>query len=262
MLVACPYPAVNVLGSALPLRHVVAWPGHRRSGHVHAGIDMGGQRGEAVLAMAAGTVRQVRAHLTDGRYVDASPRGGGIARASAFKLKKPNGAGLLVELVHPPIWAGGAPLHTVYMHMDTVEVHTGAEVEAGQTLGGMGASGVASDVVHVHFETYAGPANARGDARACLNPLGFQLWTSARKLGGTRTDRPGPGYIWPLGAWVIAPCFPISGTSRGHVGIDGPLPLLAGYPRLDDGTALVASPSTVADPAIGDGVGSLSDLVD
>jgi len=246
--VACPYPAVNVVGSDLPLRFVLAGPGHKRTGHVHAGIDVGGQRGEAVIAMASGTVRQVRAHLVDGRRVDASPRAGGVTRARSYKFA--SGSGLSVEVVHPALIDDGPLLHTVYMHMDTVEVRAGDVVEVGQTLGGMGASGVAAGAVHVHFETYFGPFNASGDARACLNPLGFQLWTTQRKLGTVRTDRPGAGYVWPVAEWVIVPCFPISGTARGKVGVDKPLPLIDGYPRLADGTAIVGrGPDPASDDA-------------
>src|SRR5688500_3155193 len=119
MLLPCPYPAVNVVSSPMPYRHVSSWPGAVRKGHAHAGIDIGGQRGEPVRALASGTVRQVRARLAHGKSADATPRAGGIARASSFKLRA-SGAGLGVELIHPPLSEGGQPLHSIYMHMETV----------------------------------------------------------------------------------------------------------------------------------------------
>ena len=225
---------VNVLTSELPGRFALAGPGVSRPGHVHAGVDFSGQRREPVLAMAAGRVRGVWAQRGS-RRDEVSPRGGVVRAGELGRL--PRGPGLYLELVHPAL-ATRDLLHTVYMHLETVEVSQHQDVVAGQTLGSMGASGVVSDAVHLHFEVYTGPLDARGDQRGCLNPLGFQRYLSTRKVGAIRTDRPGNG-VWEVSHVVMAPCFPHSGLPRGRAGVDKPLPMVDGYFRQPDGTAVV-----------------------
>lgn len=229
-----PFRIVNVLTSAVEARFALAGPGSQRPGHVHAGADFSGVRGEPVLAMADGRVRGVWVQQAAERK-DVSPPVGGVVRARTFGAL-PRGPGLYVEIVHA--MAAGAPQHTVYMHLETAEVRAGQLVLAGQTLGSMGASGVDSGAVHLHFEVYEGPADARGDQRDCLNPLGFQRYTTKRAWGGIKTDRPGDG-VWEVTHVYRVRCFPRSRTPRGKVGIDKPLPIVSDYYRWANGAAVV-----------------------
>ena len=231
MRIAAPYPAVNVLTSTLGVRFALSGPGSVRPGHVHAGVDFSGQPGEAVLAMARGVVRGVWVAQANGRP-DVSPAPGGVVHARSFGAL-PRGAGLHVEIIHPALAPYGQPLHTVYMHLLSAEVRKGDWVYAGQTIGALGSSGVVSPLPHLHWEVYEGPADARGDQRACLSPLGFLRYTLARKLGEVRTDRPG-ALVWEVTSWYVSRCFPRSGTSRGTVGVDKPLKTAGGY-FVDDG---------------------------
>ena len=226
MRIAAPYPAVNVLTSTLGVRFALAGPGSARPGHVHAGVDLPGQPGEAVLAMAGGVVRGVWIAQRVGRP-DVSPALGGAVQARRFGAL-PRGAGLHVEIVHPAPSPASPPLHTIYMHLLSVEVRKGDRVYAGQTIGALGSSGVVSELPHLHWEVYEGPDDARGDQRACLNPLGFLRYTLARKLGEVRADRPG-AHVWEVTSWYVSRCFPRSRTSRGKVGVDKPLEVASGY---------------------------------
>jgi len=223
--IAAPYLAVNVLTSTLGVRFALSGPGSARPGHVHAGVDLSGQPGEAVLAMAAGVVRGVWVSRANGR-TEVSPGPGGVVLAKSFGAL-PRGAGLHVEIVHPPL-SGGSPLHTVYMHLLSAEVRKGDRVYAGQTIGALGSSGVVSELPHLHWEVYEGPEDARGAQRPCLNPLGFQRYTLARKLGDIRTDRPGP-HVWQVTSWFATLCFLRSRSARGKVGVDRPFRTAGGY---------------------------------
>lgn len=95
--------------------------GDRRMGF-HAGVDLGGRRGDPVWAAAAGEVI-------------AAGWQGGLGRA--------------VFLQH----VGG--YITVYAHLSSLLVETGAFVEAGRELGLMGSTGRATGH-HLHFELRLG----------------------------------------------------------------------------------------------------------
>lgn len=117
-----------------PLRGVtMVWPvqnvlitstyGHRRDPilgelRFHAGVDLGGQRGELVFAAAEGVVREAE-------WV------GGYGRR------------VLVE--------HGEGLVTLYAHLDALLVVPGSRVELGSPIGFIGASGRATGP-HLHFE--------------------------------------------------------------------------------------------------------------
>lgn len=123
--------AVRALQGALP--HV--WPaeglltsgyGFRRNPfggrgwRHHSGVDIGGQRGYAIYAAAAGTVRSAKWD-------------GGLGRA--------------IRLDH------GYGLGTVYGHMSRLLVKEGDHVEAGQRIGLMGTTGHSTGP-HLHFEVH------------------------------------------------------------------------------------------------------------
>lgn len=86
--------------------------------HFHEGVDLDANYDEPVLAAASGTV--------------------------VFAGVIPSGA-LTVEIAH----AGG--LHTLYLHEDELLVQQGQQVQKGQIIGLVGASGLATGP-HVHFQ--------------------------------------------------------------------------------------------------------------
>lgn len=88
------------------------------SGSVHKGIDIGGQRGDPIVAVASG------------RVVYA---GTGIA-----------GYGLLLIIKHDDTFL------SAYGHNDSIEVSEGQDVKAGQLIARKGDSG--TDSVKLHFE--------------------------------------------------------------------------------------------------------------
>lgn len=105
------------------------WFGARRvavdrpeCGRGHCGLDLDGERGQAVVAVAWGTVQRVQ-H-------DPSGRGGRYVR-----IEHPDG------------------LHTSYFHLDRIApgLTVGDEVEAGTPLGALGASGIHASAPHLHF---------------------------------------------------------------------------------------------------------------
>lgn len=86
--------------------------------HFHEGVDLEANYDEPVMAAASGTV--------------------------VFAGVIPSGA-LTVEIAH----AGG--LHTLYLHEDQLLVQQGQQVQKGQIIGLVGASGLATGP-HVHFQ--------------------------------------------------------------------------------------------------------------
>jgi len=112
----------------LPVRHTRRFGAERSGvrpsecGNGHCGVDLGGVRGSAVIAAAAGHV--VVASNDDrgksGRYV-------AIEHSNGFK--------------------------TFYMHLDSVElgIEVGDVIAAGMTLGTLGRSGIRHSEPHLHF---------------------------------------------------------------------------------------------------------------
>lgn len=137
---------------ALPFFEGFGWPtttrsvasgfGPRRLGSeggrddFHLGVDLPGDAGDPVLAVADGVVT--------GLEVDAESSSGTL---------------LVVEhaLATPVDWGGRTHdrLYAVYAHMRAVDVGEGDAVVAGQRLGGMGEEGDA-DGPHLHFEVRVG----------------------------------------------------------------------------------------------------------
>jgi murein DD-endopeptidase MepM/ murein hydrolase activator NlpD len=87
-------------------------------GHFHSGIDYAAPLGTAVLAAAQGTAR---------RGYD------------------PHGYGLYVVLEH------GGGLSTLYAHLSSSDLATGAPLATGARVGGVGSSGLSTGP-HLHFE--------------------------------------------------------------------------------------------------------------
>lgn len=239
---------VNALTSATGVRYASQGPGFARQDFLHAGADFPGKRGEPVLAIQAGTVVGVYVHHDSGVHEEVS----GYASRTASKLapfKAPFGFGLYVVVAHQPLGSGYAmPFFSGYFHLDQALVRRGDVVKAGQQIAKMGSSGTnpVGGSTHLHLETFLA---ASGDASNrpnwdCLNPLGFQRWTPTRE--GNDTPSILVNKVWEVGQVVVTPCFPKSGTMRGVIGVDQPLPVVAGYPRIgqsetSNGLAIVAS---------------------
>jgi murein DD-endopeptidase MepM/ murein hydrolase activator NlpD len=92
-----------------------------RGGRLHAGIDIAGERGTPIVAVAEGVV--------------------------LFSGRGPGGYGNVVILDH------GGGLKTFYAHNERNLVRQGARVRRGQTVALMGDSGRASGT-HLHFEVH------------------------------------------------------------------------------------------------------------
>ncbi len=137
-----------VLGTGEPLpgtraRHFgAARPGVRppECGGGHCGVDLSGDRGTPIVAVAPGVVVQVKR--------DSSGRGGRFVRVR-----------------HPDDTVSS------YFHLDevTAELAAGQEIEAGHRLGTLGSSGVQVSGPHLHF----GVGYADGARTVHLDPLPF-----------------------------------------------------------------------------------------
>lgn len=92
---------------------------HHRGKRPHKGIDLGGRRGDAILAAHSGVV---------------------VYAGRGFK-----GYGKMVLLEYDKNWA------TLYAHMSRFNVKTGDVVQAGDQIGDMGSTGRTTGV-HLHFE--------------------------------------------------------------------------------------------------------------
>jgi murein DD-endopeptidase MepM/ murein hydrolase activator NlpD len=98
------------------------WFGEVRAGHLHPGVDIDGDTGDAVWAAGPGRVA----------WAGDAPAGYG-------------GYGTMVDVDH------GNNVHTLYAHLSRLDVATGELVEAGTLLGAMGTSGNVTGS-HLHFE--------------------------------------------------------------------------------------------------------------
>jgi hypothetical protein len=116
---------------------------------VHTGIDIAGDRGDAVLAAAPGKVIFAGYGLLNGANDSEDPYG------------------LAVMLRHSFSYAGYT-IYTVYAHLDKVNVTKGGWVESGDKVGTIGMTGNTSGP-HLHFEIRI--ENSNGDK--VQNP---ELW--------------------------------------------------------------------------------------
>ena len=149
-------PLVGLTVAALPRDGVRSYLFQRRPDHRHRGIDLPAPRGTPVLASAPGlvvhAVRQWQQGFT--------------------------GYGRCVVLRHE----GGA--YTLYAHLETVDVHRGQHVEAGERVGSVGGSSFsrAGDYVdedlgpHLHFEASARPYPMRSEDDR-IDPVEWLLGT-------------------------------------------------------------------------------------
>ena len=108
----------------------------------HAGVDFGGRLGSPVLASADGVVSRI--------------------------IEWPPGCGNGVVIEHP-----GFRRWTAYCHMQSLTVGQGQRVSRGERIGGVGMSGNAAHIPHVHMElcTSACASHADGDLSGTADPL-------------------------------------------------------------------------------------------
>ncbi len=88
----------------------------------HCGVDLGGDRGQALVAVAWGTVSKIQ--------------------------REPNRrGGRYVRIEHPDF------VYSSYFHLDRIapDLAVGDEVEAGRPLGALGSSGIKVSSPHLHF---------------------------------------------------------------------------------------------------------------
>ncbi len=106
----------------------------------HCGVDLSGERGTPVVAVAFGTVTRVQ---TDGN----------------------RRSGKYVRIQHPE------GEETFYMHLDEIEpgLQRGDEVEPGQQIGILGMTGIHHSEAHLHF----GLAIPEGDTMRWIDPVPF-----------------------------------------------------------------------------------------
>jgi len=137
---------------------------------VHHGIDIQNLLGTPILAVANGTVF----YAGDDSEVMFGP--------------SLNFYGNLVVIAHDRPAPDGRPLYTLYGHMNRVSVSTGQRVQVRDTLGQVGATGVALGS-HLHLEVRIGDPYDYGST---YNPdLWIKPWRGYGTLAGRVFDRDG-----------------------------------------------------------------------
>lgn len=149
--------------SALPLEHrphpgPVFSPFGPRGGRLHAGVDIAGDDGDAVVSVWAGTVQHVQTPEQWARREPGPGRDAGayIEVTHALDELPPSTRDALLELA--PDAEG---VVTRYMHLGTTDVRPGAVVAAGEQLATLGRTGVERSRTHLHFETRVAEPPAR-----------------------------------------------------------------------------------------------------
>jgi murein DD-endopeptidase MepM/ murein hydrolase activator NlpD len=102
------------------------WFGEGRPGHLHPGMDIDGETGDAVWSAGRGSV------------VWAGPAPAGYS-----------GYGDMVEIDH------GQGVHTLYAHLSRIDTVAGAYLQPGDSVGAIGTSGNVTGS-HLHFEVRVG----------------------------------------------------------------------------------------------------------
>lgn len=131
----------------------------------HRGIDLESLPGEPVRAVADGRVifagvdlpgRQSNEQVANAEGYDAFPR------------RSLGRGGRYVCILHASPDESG-PIRSCYMHLETVEVVRGAEVQRGDRIGTVGRTGMESSAAHLHLELHA--SDRLLDPRELLRPL-------------------------------------------------------------------------------------------
>ena len=139
------------------------WTRNGRS-PIHHGVDIPNRLNAPVIAAANGTV-----------YYAGSDQGRVFG-------PYPNFYGNVVVIQHDMAAPEGGSLFTLYGHLNTITVQAGQRVGQGETIGGVGMTGIAL-WYHLHFEVRSGNGD---DYNAVRNP---ELWYAPRKGTGTLIGR-------------------------------------------------------------------------
>ena len=148
-------PATNEVGGDIPLRlpfrpgeHYPVTQGYCQTGWDHTGyqVDFGIPAGTAIVACSAGIVVQLGTYA--GTCTDVETLCG---------LNGLDQGGLFVKVQHPCSEAGQA-WYSSYLHLSAQSVTVGQHVEAGETLGLSGNTGLSTGP-HLHFHIRKGPAD-------------------------------------------------------------------------------------------------------
>ena len=156
----------------------------------HEGTDLGGARGDAIVAASGGTIAYTLLGCSD--------------NSQRRDITCGNGWGNHVVIAH------GDGVFTRYAHLSKLDVKVGDTVRIGQTIGRLGHSGL-SDGPHLHFElgTRAAAFNP------CQPPQNFDKVHNASKLALVSRANAGSGAV-TLGA-IRCP----SGYTALSVGTEG-----------------------------------------
>lgn len=112
----------------------------------HRGIDIDGAAGEPVRALAAGRVTFAGVDLPGARaHEQLEPK-----EAAELASSEMGPGGLYVSINHADGYG------SVYMHLESLAVEYGDEVEAGQVIGTLGRSGTVTSGPHLHLELRRG----------------------------------------------------------------------------------------------------------
>lgn len=116
----------------------------------HRGLDMPGRLGDPVHAVAAGTVVRTG--------------------TEAFEWDGPlESFGNWVLVEHEPL-QDGTPVHTSYLHLDTIDTEIGAWLEPGGVLGTVDHSGRGIQTTHLHLNLYYGLEGSWIDKERSVSP--------------------------------------------------------------------------------------------
>ncbi|MEI7938921.1 MAG: peptidoglycan DD-metalloendopeptidase family protein [Verrucomicrobiota bacterium] len=148
-------PAATEVGGDIPLRlpfrpgeHYSVTQGYCETGWDHSGyqVDFSIPAGTPIVACSAGTVVQQGTY--SGNCTDTT---------TACGLNGLEQGGLFVKLQHPCSESGQA-WYSSYLHFSVQSVTNGEHVEAGQTIGLSGNTGLSTGP-HLHFHIRKGPAD-------------------------------------------------------------------------------------------------------
>ncbi|MCX6929087.1 MAG: peptidoglycan DD-metalloendopeptidase family protein, partial [Verrucomicrobia bacterium] len=155
MAIADCVPAATEVGGDIPLRlpfqpgeHYPVTQGYCKVGWDHSGyqVDFSIPQGTPIVACSAGTVVQLGTY--SGNCTDTT---------TACGLNGLEQGGLFVKLQHPCSEPGQA-WYSSYLHLSVQSVTIGQHVEAGQTIGLSGNTGLSTGP-HLHFHIRKGPAD-------------------------------------------------------------------------------------------------------
>jgi murein DD-endopeptidase MepM/ murein hydrolase activator NlpD len=146
-----------------PPRVATSGPGDERDGGArqHRGLDLAASLGEPVRAAASGTVIFAGVNLPGHPRKDDVPP----TKLARYAHRRLGVGGIYVCIDHE---GGERKVVTCYMHLKSYIISQRDHVEAGQTIGFVGTTGVKVSPPHLHFEVrvddmYTNPLRVLGD---------------------------------------------------------------------------------------------------